>query len=673
MKKLFTCLLCLLFVGSLNAQVVINPCAALSDIHIVVLGSSTAAGAGPTSPDSAWVNRYRKYMQEINPNNQVTNLGVGGTTTYQIMPDWYVPPAGRPNPTPTKNVSQAVSLGADAIIVNMPSNDASNNFNTTDQMFNFRTIRDVADSAGIPVWICTTQPRNGFSASQIQIQTDVRDSVLVQFAPRTLDFWGNFANANNGLATQWDSGDGVHMNNAAHGELNQTVINAGIPNAVPDTLNYVDHVLASIWLENPVSSCGDSITIVKVSLGNLGAAAAMATSVDFLITDNITMSANTQNVSLTSGLGSCVTDTLSIQLNTYTQTDIDIKAYVLSGDTDLSNDSSAVINVITTGHPSLTVMNDTVPSGSTAILTATTAASDTVLWYDAPNAGNLIAGGPQFSISNLTADQTLYAEAVRGPLHFANSLFTTANTTTNWNGMMFDIVAAQDIVIDSFKIKVESTGPQNVVAYYRNGSLVGNEMNSSLWTTWGVDAVNASTAGTFHVLDYSDLNLQTNDTLGVYLHLQNGSSNLSYLNSGATTYSNADVQVLNGTGVTHTFGTTYSPRNWSGEVFYHYGFNPQGDCASERFPVSGIVQWPVMNENYTDLDIDILPNPSTGRLLFVGDIVPKKVQVYNMQSQLMQSVELLNNSMNISDLASGLYLLSFEIHGKTFVRKIQKN
>ena len=92
-----------------------NPCLGNTDFHIVILGSSTAAGTGPSSADSTWVNRYRKYLQEINPNNLVTNLAIGGTTTYHIMPNWFAPPPNRPASNPNNNVSQAVALGADVI------------------------------------------------------------------------------------------------------------------------------------------------------------------------------------------------------------------------------------------------------------------------------------------------------------------------------------------------------------------------------------------------------------------------------------------------------------------------------------------------------------------------------------------------------------------------------
>lgn len=49
--------------------------------RIVVLGSSTAAGAGVSDSNRAWVNQYRTYLQSIDPTNTVTNLAKGGYTT----------------------------------------------------------------------------------------------------------------------------------------------------------------------------------------------------------------------------------------------------------------------------------------------------------------------------------------------------------------------------------------------------------------------------------------------------------------------------------------------------------------------------------------------------------------------------------------------------------------
>ena len=66
MRVFYLLLITLTLNISVISQPTISPCAAINPIHVVILGSSTAAGTGPSTSDSAWVNRYRAYLQEIN-------------------------------------------------------------------------------------------------------------------------------------------------------------------------------------------------------------------------------------------------------------------------------------------------------------------------------------------------------------------------------------------------------------------------------------------------------------------------------------------------------------------------------------------------------------------------------------------------------------------------------
>ncbi len=191
--------------------------------NIVVLGSSTAAGTGPSSPDSAWVNRYRKYIYSKNTTIQVINLAVGGYTTYQLMPDGYLPPAGRPAPDTSHNISKAISYNPSAIIINLPSNDVANGFSIQEQLANYDTILAKASEANIPVWITTTQPRN-FSEEKRNLQVEMRDSTFSRFGDHAIDFWNGIADSNNGIKPEYNSGDGVHLNNAGHRILYERVV-----------------------------------------------------------------------------------------------------------------------------------------------------------------------------------------------------------------------------------------------------------------------------------------------------------------------------------------------------------------------------------------------------------------------------------------------------------------
>ena len=596
MKNIIPCIILSFLCLNIEAQVNINPCAQLTDIHVVVIGSSTAAGTGPSTPDSAWVNRYRNYLQAINPQNQVTNLAIGGTTTYHIMPSWFVAPIGKPATNLNNNVTQAINLGADAIIVNMPSNDASNGFGLTEQMSNFIAISNSADSVGILVWICTTQPRNFGSAALKTIQTSVRDSILSYFGDFAIDFWNGTADVNDNILLPYDSGDGVHLNDAGHALLIQRIINEEIPNILADTATATDHVLTKIYLDN-TSICGDSTTLLHAIVGNIGPSDPSSTNLAFNIIDNNSGLLTTQSTSIASPIPVCGLDTVSFLVNGYNGVNYNLQAYLSNNNLNKSNDTSQILHLYTLGHPSITGFNDTICIGDTSILSALGShPSDTVLWYDAPIGGSIVGFGNNLTLNNLNTSQTYYPEVVRGTLHFDESLPTSTTTTINWNGVMFDIVALDTITLDSLSTKLNTLGLQTILAYSRAGSHVGYEMNAGAWTLWGNAITTVNTAGDFYSLDYPDKILYPNDTLGVYLHVQNSNANLSYLPSGSSlVYSNNKLQIIGGSGITHTFGAIYSPRNWSGEVFYHHGFNPTGDCNTARLPVHAVVSMPSLN------------------------------------------------------------------------------
>jgi lysophospholipase L1-like esterase len=205
---------------------------------IVVLGSSTSAGTGPKDPANAWVERYRNYLKTEFPNFKLTNLAVGGYTTYQIQPSDFVPPPGRPQPDKAHNITQALTLKPDALIINMPTNDTTANYSAADQLANFDRVTRLAKQSGVACWVTTTQPRNFVGDPPATQQTkralliSMNGSLLDKYGDRTLDFWTQFAETGGKMKAMWDYGDGTHMNDAAHALLVQEVIDAKIPQAI---------------------------------------------------------------------------------------------------------------------------------------------------------------------------------------------------------------------------------------------------------------------------------------------------------------------------------------------------------------------------------------------------------------------------------------------------------
>jgi lysophospholipase L1-like esterase len=185
---------------------------------IVVLGSSTAYGAGASVPDSSWVNRFGNVFFQNNTRFSTINLAKGGYTTYHLMPDGTSIPTSLPftSVDTGRNITKALTYNPSAIIINLPSNDANYFIPASEQMDNFRTMINLAAATGVSVWITTSQPRNYSNPDKQQIQFDVRDSVLLEFGEYAVDFWTGIADTNGYILQQYDMGDGIHLNDAGH-------------------------------------------------------------------------------------------------------------------------------------------------------------------------------------------------------------------------------------------------------------------------------------------------------------------------------------------------------------------------------------------------------------------------------------------------------------------------
>ena len=226
---------------------------ASAGIKVVVLGSSTAAGAGVADAGNAWVNRYAAYLQTLDPANQVINLAKGGYTTCAIMP------TGTPGyqagdyllePDTERNIDKALSYNPSAIIINMPTNDVSNGIPVDTQMQHFKTIVDMAEASGVKVWITTSQPHN-FGETYDGPYTDdkqpdvykqvardqfkeLTERILDTYSDRAIDFYTDIATVDgySFIRPEYDSGDGVHLNDDAHAVLFEKVKAKNIPSQV---------------------------------------------------------------------------------------------------------------------------------------------------------------------------------------------------------------------------------------------------------------------------------------------------------------------------------------------------------------------------------------------------------------------------------------------------------
>jgi lysophospholipase L1-like esterase len=199
-----------------------NPPPGTSACHVVVLGSSTAEGVGPAY---GWVDRFRDALHRRNPNHRVTNLGKGGYNSYRYLPDDSPVSPGQ-SVDRDRNISKALSLVPDLVILNNPSNDLWIEGFHPDRLFdNLRIVFDEAARHGVPLLVTTSQPTCYDEAKRSALAA-IRDRTHAEFGHAAIDFWTGLAEPDGTTIEKYRTQDDVHLNDAAHQLFCERVLQA---------------------------------------------------------------------------------------------------------------------------------------------------------------------------------------------------------------------------------------------------------------------------------------------------------------------------------------------------------------------------------------------------------------------------------------------------------------
>ena len=185
----------------------------------VVMGSSTAAGAGAT-PGNSWASKLQAAYAERAV--ELVNLAVGGSTTYAGLGAQSEPVSGRPQPNTAANVDAALAQGAKLLLVSYPSNDTALGYSVDETVANLLAIRDAARSHDVAVMILSTQPR-ALPVSQLAMLEQIDAQLSASVGSCFVAMREALAGPDSRLDPRYDSGDGVHPNDAGHALIDEQV------------------------------------------------------------------------------------------------------------------------------------------------------------------------------------------------------------------------------------------------------------------------------------------------------------------------------------------------------------------------------------------------------------------------------------------------------------------
>lgn len=188
----------------------------------IVLGSSTAEGAGASILSNSWVFRLEQELKISNKASSVVNYGKSGYSTFHIMPTG-TRYSNRPNPDVERNITKALSNYPNMIIINMPSNDAAYGYSNEEQLRNYRLLIQLIKKRKIQYLLISPQPRNFKNNEQRKQQNELFQLMKKEFSPNFVDVWSILSSEDFSLKSTFDSGDGIHLNDQGHDYIFQQV------------------------------------------------------------------------------------------------------------------------------------------------------------------------------------------------------------------------------------------------------------------------------------------------------------------------------------------------------------------------------------------------------------------------------------------------------------------
>lgn len=186
----------------------------------VVMGSSTAAGVG-TTKGKKWSDLLQVDLSSRGV--KFENIARGGTFTYHGLSKSTAPVPNRPAPDTSINIDKALSFTPVVLMLSYPTNDTAEGFSVDETVNNIASMRSAAFAAGAQVLVLSTQPRNLPSSQLAQLQ-QVDTRLAASVGECFVKVHQLLSGPDDHLAPAYDSGDGIHPNDAGHRVIADAVL-----------------------------------------------------------------------------------------------------------------------------------------------------------------------------------------------------------------------------------------------------------------------------------------------------------------------------------------------------------------------------------------------------------------------------------------------------------------
>ena len=171
------------------------------------------------------------------------------------------------------------------------------------------------------------------------------------------------------------------------------------------------------------------------------------------------------------------------------------------------------------------------------------------------------------------------------PCASTNSILLPYNTNNSQDGIMFDVIATNNITINCFECNFED-GTYDIEIYHKPGTCVGYETDSAAWSLIG--SVNSVVSSGVDLPTYIPISVNypilAGQTAAFYITGVSGFPTRytdGSFTPGVVFDSNDDLSVTEGYGKEYPFLDSFDPRRFNGTIYYDV--NPPRSANTETF------------------------------------------------------------------------------------------
>ncbi len=502
MKNLKTRSLLLLFGVLITSQsFAINdddnePCLSVSKVKVIVIGADENHEKNSRG-ESTWIGKYRDYLQSFNSDNEVINLTKKSFNSYHIMPTGNPVPYRRPHSNPENNITQAISLNPDAILINLEYNDVLAGYKANEEIINIMLLTSKANKSNIPVWINMPKPRSFDSLAYQKTYIKTKNLIKERFGSFVVDYWGDMAEEDGSIQDVY-AYNGIHINNKGQELILQKLIEADIHHycARKKFKGEKDLALYSLnALENGLSA--DNTKKFEVTLANAGINVRQNIPVVLKAINLETNKNYALSKTIYGGIKNCQFKSIPFTFEDLPKGNYKVMAYISKRiDGNAQNDSTTL---------------------SYKHMAALEEKSESILDNRATLNAIYIDG---YSIAFNKTDNTegyRYSNSLEARVYKMGNLFKENNK----EGNVIKIVAEKDIQIGGFGITINKPGAKLIEIYSKRNLNPQKDKSLEYWRLISSEEVVVESDNKKIEISIEDFKLKRDSSVGIYIRTKN--------------------------------------------------------------------------------------------------------------------------------------------------------